>query len=210
MSEAAQEVPFDSAKAEAFAGSLLQHLNHGAWCLMASIGHRTGLFDTMRDLPASTVQDIARAANLNERYVREWLGAMVTAGVVDVDATSTVYSLPPEHAAMLTRAAGPDNIAAFAQFIAMLGNVEDDIVTCFRQGGGVPYEKFARFHAVLAEDDTVVSALESHILPLVPGLTDQLSRGIRILDVGCGSGRAMNRLAELYPNSRFMGIDLSE
>ena len=209
MSEAAQEIPFDATKAEAFAGSLLQNLNHGAWCLMASIGHRTGLFDTMRDLPASTVQDIARAANLNERYVREWLGAMVTAGVVDVDATSTFYSLPPEHAAMLTRAAGPDNIAAFAQFIAMLGNVEDDIVTCFRQGGGVPYEKFARFHAVLAEDDTVVSALESHILPLVPGLTDQLSRGIRVLDVGCGSGRAMNRLAELYPNSRFMGIDLS-
>ena len=96
---------------------------------------------------------------------------------------------------MLTRAAGPDNIAALAQFIAMLGNVEDDIVTCFRQGGGVPYEKFARFHAVLAEDDTVVSSLESHILPLVPGLTDQLSRGIRVLDVGCGSGRAMNHLA---------------
>jgi 2-polyprenyl-3-methyl-5-hydroxy-6-metoxy-1,4-benzoquinol methylase len=209
MPESAREVPFDSAKAEAFAGSLLQNLNHGAWCLMASIGHRTGLFDTMRDLPASTVGDIARAANLNERYVREWLGSMVTAGVVDVDATSTFYTLPPEHAAMLTRAAGPDNLAAFAQFVGMLGSVEDEIVTCFHQGGGVPYEKFARFHAVLAEDDTVVSGLEPHILPLVPGLTDRLSRGIRVLDVGCGSGRAMNRLAELYPNSHFMGIDLS-
>ena len=77
MSEAAEKVPFDSAKAEAFAGSLLQNLNHGAWCLMASIGHRTGLFDAMRDLPPSTVQDIARAAKLNDRYVREWLGAMV-------------------------------------------------------------------------------------------------------------------------------------
>ena len=112
MSEAAEEVPFDPAKADAFAHRLLQNLNHGAWCLMASIGHRTGLFDAMRDLPASTVQDIARAARLNDRYVREWLGAMVAAGVIDVDATSTFYSLPPEHAAMLTRAAGPDNIAA--------------------------------------------------------------------------------------------------
>ena len=163
----AQEVPFDPAKAEAFAGRLVQHLNHAAWCLMASIGHRTGLFDAMRDLPAATAQDIARAANLNERYVREWLGAMVTAGVVGVDATSTFYSLPREHAAMLTRAAGTDNFAAFAQIVAVLGNVEDDIVTCFRDGGGVPYEKFTRFHAVLAEDDTVVSALGSHILPLV-------------------------------------------
>src|SRR5688500_7405404 len=73
MSDSAQEMPFDAAKAEAFAGSLVQALNHAAWCLMASIGHRTGLFDAMRGLPKSTAADIARAAGLNERYVREWL-----------------------------------------------------------------------------------------------------------------------------------------
>ena len=201
--------PVDPAKVEAFGAKLLDCLNHAGFCLMASIGHRTGLFDAMRGLPPSTSSTIARAANLHERYVREWLGAMVTAGVVDVDATSTLYSLPPEHAAMLTRAAGKDNVAALAQLVGMLGCVEDEIVTCFRQGGGVPYDKFARFHAILAEDETVVTTLESHILPLVRGLTDQLSRGIRVLDVGCGSGRAINRMAELYPNSRFTGLDLS-
>jgi 2-polyprenyl-3-methyl-5-hydroxy-6-metoxy-1,4-benzoquinol methylase len=200
---------FDQAKAEAFAGHLLQYLNHAAFCLMASIGHRTGLFDAMRELPASTSHDIARAASLQERYVREWLGAMVTAGIVEVDSTSTWYSLPREHAAMLTRAAGPDNVAALAQYVPMLGIVEEDVIACFRHGGGVPYEKYARFHAVLAEDDTVVSALELHILPLVPGLTDRLSRGLRVLDVGCGSGRALIRMAELYANSRFTGLDLS-
>jgi 2-polyprenyl-3-methyl-5-hydroxy-6-metoxy-1,4-benzoquinol methylase len=210
MSDTVQQSAFDASRAEAFGSTLLESLNHGAWCLMASIGHRTGLFDTMRDLPASTAGDIARAAKLNERYVKEWLGAMVTAGVVTVDSTSTFYSLPAEHAAMLTRAAGSDNIAMLAQYIAMLGRVEDDIVACFQKGGGVPYEKFSRFHDVLAEDNTVVSALEPRVLPLVPGLTAQLSAGIRVLDVGCGSGRVMNRLAELYPNSRFMGIDLSD
>jgi ubiquinone/menaquinone biosynthesis C-methylase UbiE len=30
-----------------------------------------------------------------------------------------------------------------------------------------------------------------------------------MLDVGCGSGRIINRLAEVYPNSRFTGFDLS-
>ena len=177
---------------------------------MASIGHRTGLFDVMRDLPPSTSPDIARLANLDERYVREWLGAMVTAGVIEVDATSTLYSLPPEHAAMLTRAAGPDNLAMLTQLVGMLGSVEDDIVTCFREGGGVPYDRFARFHAVMAEDEGVVSALEPRVLPLVPGLADRLSQGIRVLDVGCGSGRAMNRLAARYPNSQFTGMDLSQ
>jgi 2-polyprenyl-3-methyl-5-hydroxy-6-metoxy-1,4-benzoquinol methylase len=177
---------------------------------MVSIGHRAGLFDAMRDRPPSTSVDLARAAQLNERYVREWLAVMVTSGVVEVDETSTLYSLPSEHAAMLTRAAGSDNLAVFAQFVPMLGTVEEEIVACFREGGGVPYERFARFHAILAEDETVVSGLEPHILPLVPGITESLSRGIRVLDVGCGSGRALIRLASLYPKSRFSGIDLSE
>ena len=63
----------------------------------------------------------------------------------------------------------------------------------------------------MAEDSgqSVLSSLESHILPLVPGLTDQLARGIRVLDVGCGRGRILSRLAELYPRSTFLGMDLS-
>ena len=103
--------------------------------------------------------------------MREWLGAMVTAGVVDVDPASVRYQLPAEHAAFLTRAAAADNIAVFAQYIAVLGAVEEDIVECFKNGGGVPYERFPRFHDVMAEDSgqSVLSSLESHILPLVPG-----------------------------------------
>ncbi len=211
MSATTKHPPFDSAKADAFAGRFLSALNDGALCLMTSIGHRTGLFDAMRGMSPSTVGEIAKKAGLNERYVREWLGAMVTAGVVEVDPTSTRYVLPAEHAAFLTRAAAADNMAVFAQYIALMGSVEDEIVECFKKGGGVPYERFPRFHAVMAEDSgqSVLSSLESHVLPLVPGLTDQLARGVRVLDVGCGSGRIMNRLAELYPKSRFTGIDLS-
>jgi ubiquinone/menaquinone biosynthesis C-methylase UbiE len=202
---------FDPAKAEAFAGRFLAALNNGALCLMVSVGHRTGLFDAMSQLPAATSDEIAAGAALNERYVREWLGAMVTAGVANVDAQTTRYSLPAEHAAYLTRAAVADNMAVFAQYIAVMGGVEDDIVECFRKGGGVPYDRFPRFHEVMAEDSgqSVVSSLESHILPLVPGLTDRLSKGIRGLDLGCGSGRVMNRLADLYPRSTFVGMDLS-
>ena len=211
MQEARKYPEFDSEKAEAFAGEFLAALNHGALCLMTSIGHRTGLFDTMRDLPPSTADVIAKKAGLNERYVREWLGAMVTGGVIEVDPSSGKYLLPAEHAAYLTRASATDNMAVFSQYIAVMGGVEGEIVECFFKGGGVPYDKFPRFHAVMEEDSgqSVLSSLESHILPLIPGLADRLTKGIRVLDAGCGSGRIMNRLAELYPNSRFTGIDLS-
>ena len=212
MSETRSSPKFDSQKAETFAGRLLNALNSGGFCLMASIGHRTGLFDAMREQPPMTSGEIAARAGLNERYVREWLGAMVTAGVVDVNPPNLTFSLPPEHAAFLTRAAAADNMAVFTQYIALLGCVEEAIVECFKNGGGVPYEQFPRFHEVMAEDSgqSVLSSLESHILPLVPGLADQLASGIRALDVGCGRGRIMIRLAELFPNSHFVGMDLSE
>lgn len=196
---------------EDFGARLLTLLNHGAACLMISIGHRTGLFDAMRDQPAMTSTALAARAGLNERYVREWLGAMVTEGIVTVDADSTHFFLPANHAAFLTRAAGADNIGVFAQYVALLGSVEDDIVHCFTHGGGVPYDRFPRFHAVMAEDSgqSVLSTLESHVLPLVPGLRADLERGIHWLDVGCGRGRIITKLAQLFPKSRFTGIDLS-
>jgi ubiquinone/menaquinone biosynthesis C-methylase UbiE len=202
---------FDSAKASAFAERLLTTLNDGALCLMISVGHRTGLLDAMRDLEPSTSAEIATKAGLNERYVREWLGAMVTGRIVDVDASTKRFLLPPEHAAFLSRPAGADNLAVFAQYIPLLGSVEDNIVECFKKGGGVPYSKFPRFHAVMAEDSgqSVLSSLELHIVPLVPQLAQRLSAGIQMLDVGCGRGRIINRLADLYPKSRFTGIDLS-
>jgi 2-polyprenyl-3-methyl-5-hydroxy-6-metoxy-1,4-benzoquinol methylase len=212
MTQLAEQQRFDSERATAFASRLLGALNDGALCLMVSIGHRTGLFDAMSHLNAATSAEIAAAAGLNERYVREWLGAMTTSRVVEIDPATKRYTLPAEHAGSLTRAAAADNMAVFAQYIGELGSVESDIVQCFHHGGGVPYGKFARFHEVMAEDSgqSVMSSLETHILPLVPNLTERLEAGIRVLDLGCGRGRILHRLATLYPRSRFVGIDLSE
>ena len=203
---------FDQAKAEEFAERMVDVLNSGSIALMTSIGHRTGLFDAMTGLPPSTSEQIASAAGLNERYVREWLGAMLVGGIVEHDPEEGTYYLPEEHAAFLTRAASPDNIAAFTQYIPLLGSVEDGIVESFKNGGGVPYSAFPRFQEVMAEDSgqTVLPALTEHILPLVPGLVERLEMGIDVLDVGSGSGRALNLMARTFPNSRFVGYDLSE
>src|SRR5262245_12330984 len=96
------QADFDPAKAEVFAEGLLTALNNGALCLMVSVGHRTGLFDVLCTLPPATSHEIATRAGLHERYVREWLGAMVAAGVVEVDPSTDRFVLPMEHAAWLT------------------------------------------------------------------------------------------------------------
>jgi SAM-dependent methyltransferase len=202
----------DAAKLERLQVTMLGALNGAALALMTSIGHRTGLFDVMSGMRPATSAEIADEAGLDERYVREWLGAMLASGVVEYDAPGASFALPREHAALLTRAARPDNMAATCQWIPVLGSVEDRILECFERGGGVPYSAYARFHAVMAEesDQTVVAALVERIVPLVPGLPDRLEGGIDLLDVGCGSGRALCHLAAAYPKSRFTGYDISE
>ena len=202
--------PFDEAKAEAFAERFLTGLSEASLMMMYSIGHRTGLFDAMDGRNWSTSTQIAEATALDERYVREWLGAMVTGRVVDYRTDDATYQLPAEHARWLTRRASPENLAVTSQWISVLGCVESPIVETFKTGGGLSYECFHRFHETMAEESsqTVVAALQAHILPLADGLADKLESGIAVLDVGCGSGRAACRMAEAFPASRFTGYDM--
>jgi SAM-dependent methyltransferase len=203
------ETHFDAARAERFAERLLASLDGAALGLMTSVGHRTGLFDVLRGLAPATPAEVAKRAGLSERYVREWLLAMASAGVVEHDPAAGRFVLPAEHAAVLTRAARPNNLAAAFQWIPLLGAVEDEVVNCFERGGGVPASAYERFHAVRAEesDQSVVAGLLERILPLAPGLPAALAQGGDVLDVGCGAGRALCRMAEAYPHSRFTGID---
>lgn len=102
-------------KAEEFADRFFGYLNAASLVQLASVGQETRLFDVMAGLEPSTSVQIARAGGLNERYVREWLNGLVAGRVVIYNPRSRKYSLPPEHAACLTRAAGPRNLASFAQ-----------------------------------------------------------------------------------------------
>ena len=187
-------------------------LDGASLAILLSIGHQTGLLDTMAGLPHATSTQIADATGLNERYVREWLGGMTTGHVVEYDADTGTYALPAHRAGALTRAAGPNNLAVVAQFLPLLGEVEQKIIGCFRAGGGLPYSEFPRFHALMAEESGAVfdAALVDVVLPLVDGFPERLRSGADVADFGCGSGHAINVMAQAFPASRFTGIDFSD
>jgi SAM-dependent methyltransferase len=195
----------------AFAERMVGVVNDACLALMVSVGHRTGLFEEMAGRAPSTSQEIAEAAGLQERYVREWLGAMVLGGVVEHEPGRGTYRLPDEHAASLTRGAGPDNLATITQYVGLLGSVEDGIVECFRRGGGLPYSAYPRFFAVQSEDSGQVidATLVQKTLPTFPDLRRRLEDGIAVADIGCGRGHAANVMARAFPRSRFVGYDIS-
>lgn len=195
-----------------FSNYLIDVINKGSLSLMLSIGHRTKLFDVLSTLPPSTVEKIALESKLNERYIKEWLGAMVTGKIIEYDSVQNKFWLSKEKAKYLTRENNIYNFAASLQWIPMLAQVEDKIVECFEKGGGVPYSSYKRFHEVMSEESyqTVVIGLRDNILPLVPNLIFNLKQGIKVLDIGCGKGKAVNLMAKDFPNSIFYGYDLSE
>lgn len=202
----------DPARVEEFAGTIAEALNSAALALQVSIGHEVGLFDAMAGMSPSASAKIAAEAGLDERYVREWLGALTMGGIVEYDPEAMTYVLPPEHAAVLTRAAGPDNLARTTRFIPLLARVEPSVVEAFHNGGGVPYSEYTTFHATMAEESGEIfdAALIDTILPLVEGIASRLEEGIDVADIGCGRGRAVNLMAHAYPNSSLVGYDFSE
>jgi SAM-dependent methyltransferase len=200
----------DRTRVQEFARKLFGLYTSGVLTLMVDLGQRTGLFETLAKGPGTSAELAARAA-LNERYVREWLGAMTTGGVVEYDAATGRYTLPPEHAACLTGASSR-NLAAGSQVLPLLAKHVGAVARCFREGGGVSYAEFRPDFTAYQDASWRLlydGLLVRSWLPLAAAVPGRLRAGIRVADVGCGTGHAVNVMAREYPASSFVGYDLS-
>ncbi len=176
---------------------------------LVDVGTRTGLFDAAA-IGAATSAELAERAGLAERYVREWLGVMVAAGIVDYDPSAGTFELPPEHAELLT-GTGSRNVAPMSQMLGGFSKHLNALTEAFRHGGGVPYSEF-RPEFTQRMDDVWRRIYDERLLDgflsEVPGLTERLAAGVSVADIGCGTGHAANLMAQAYPASSFVGYDL--
>jgi SAM-dependent methyltransferase len=197
----------DATAAEDFAGRLFGYFTGGALTYLVEIGRRTGLFD--RSSEPMTCEELARRAGLSPRYVREWLGAMVTGGIFEYEPSSGHYWLPSEHAVCLTR--GAADLAPVGALVTDLARHVPAVTEAFKTGGGVPWEAYKPEIHDLMEllwgplyEDTLVDV----ILPMAPRLVERLRSGARVADLACGTGTVVTILAEAFPRSTFVGYDL--
>lgn len=199
-----------------FSTRLQDILNYGALNLAMGIGYKNRIFDTLEDLNSPvTVRELATASGLDARYLKEWLGIMVTGRIMDISSNKNgedAYFLPPDHAAFLTRRAGSNNLGVYTQEIPLLTSCAMASVNKgFASGDGVPFSQYPDFQAFMAELSNAKhkKLLTSAFLPSVDNgkLVNRLAEGITVCDLGCGQGVAVNLMAEAYPNSTFTGID---
>ena len=197
----------DAQRAEDFGGRMVGVIDGAMFALSISVGHRLGIYDAMTGLAPATSAEIAEHTGLQERYLREWLAAQLAGGVVEHDPGAGTWWLPREHTFVLTREAGANNLGILAGAVARFGEVEDDVVRAFREGGGVPWSKLVRVQEWQPELSYEIFADVNSVLDLVPGVIDRLRSGIDVVDIGCGTGHAALRVADGYPASRIQGID---
>jgi len=206
------EAEFDRAKAKAFTQLMVRHLEGAAVTVMLEIGRRVGLFETMAKMGPATSAVIAERAGLDERYVREWLAAMACGGIVEYAAAERTFRLPREHASALT-GSSTRNLTSMVEMFPLMNRVVPDVADAFRTGAGVPYSAYQPDFTGLMDrrsrprfDELLLSAY----LGKPEGVVARLEAGIRVADVGCGSGHGVALMARRFPKSTFVGYDISE
>ena len=221
--------------ADDFSSRMVDILNASALNVAIGMGSKTGLFEALDTVASAqspvTVEEIAKAANLNPRVVREWLGIVVSGNIVEVQVQELIdnnnnnsggapgaqerFWLPSHRAPALCRRGGGSNLSLYCQEIPILTNcVYQEVLDSFTTGVGIPYSKYPPFQDFMnhlanqKHQDTLIQTF----LPSIDGMVDRLqaaeTKSMRVMDLGCGQGVAITLLAREFPNSTFVGIDL--
>lgn len=204
----------DHARMEAFVGKVLGDTSATLVTILATIGDRLGLFKDLSANGPATSTELASRMGVNERYAREWLGGMASAGYVQYDPATRRFTLPPEHIPALAQESGPFYFGGVYQMMTGMTGMTarlDRLAEAFRKGGGVPqsayddnmWDGMERFSSGWFEN-----LLTQQWIPAMPDVQAKLERGARVADVGCGRGRALIKLAQTFPKSRYVGYDV--
>lgn len=208
---AVQQAPTDQTAVEAFVGKVLTDTSSAMITTLAGIGDRLGLWRDLADHGPATSAELAARAGIQERYAREWLSAMSAHGYLTYEPETGEYTLPAAHAPALADDGGPMFFGGVHQMLLGTSGAIDAITEAFRSGGGAAQSAYGPDWWQGMERFTS-GWFDNLLLPIwIPAMPDveaALTRGVEVADVGCGRGRALIRLAEAFPDSRYTGYDV--
>jgi 2-polyprenyl-3-methyl-5-hydroxy-6-metoxy-1,4-benzoquinol methylase len=202
----------DRSKIEAFFDRFVGFASGAMVIGLLAVSDRSGLSTYLRENPSGTAAEIAKGARLQERYVVEILAGLAAAGVLEYRPATGVFELPPEHAVFIADETSPYFMGGWFDMIPAVTRQIDGVSAAVVHGGGVGFEEFGK--EMIRGIDRGNSPSQKILLtrkwlPALPGLVERLEEGIRVADVGCGSGTAVVTMATAYPNSSFVGYDVS-
>ena len=211
-----EQRPLDPDALKMFSFSIFSKLEGAVTAGMIHLGDRLGLYEVMASsVDGDTSDSLASKTGLHERWVREWLHNQVAARIVtcaDLSDNQPIFHLSPEGVAVLASPNHPAyGMGMFHRLPQTMGALES-MPEAFRTGVGHDYDSHGPEGAVGIErsfEPWNQSFLIPMVIPALDGMKEKLSSGVRVADIGCGSGGAALLMGSTFPNSIIDGFDIS-
>jgi SAM-dependent methyltransferase len=200
----------DETKLNQFIGQMLGDLGGALSVPLVRIGDRLGLYKALHANGPMTSSELAREANIAERYAREWLSHQAASGYVAFDATTDTFTLPPEQAMVFAEPDSPVYLQGGFDLAATMMENQALLEPAFRSGEGVGWGEQSQCLFCAAGRffrPGYHNSLVNSWLPALDGVAARLEQGAAVADVGCGHGFSTVIMAKAFPNSTFTGYD---
>jgi 2-polyprenyl-3-methyl-5-hydroxy-6-metoxy-1,4-benzoquinol methylase len=200
----------DEAKLHQFVGQMLSDLGGAASVALVRIGDALGLYKTLHTKGPMTVEELAAAAGLNQRYLREWASQQAASNYLSYDPATRKFALPEEQAMVFAVEDSPVYMLGAFDIMASMLDGQEKVQPAFKTGAGVPWgDHTSCFFCAVGRffRPGYHNNLMANWLPALDGVVEKLQRGARVADVGCGQGWSTALMAKAFPNSQFIGYD---
>jgi len=213
MDALTKQTPINEDRLNAFVGKVMEDIGGSFAVLLSFMGDQTEVYRTLRDIGPCTTTELARLSKVDERYLREWLSAQAAAGYVVYHENDDTFSLTPEQAIVLAQEGHPACMQGLFQQLVSQFTTHDQAIATFLSGTG---RDWGEHHACcfcgtdrFFRPGYAVNLINAW-LPALENVTDKLSQGAKVADVGCGHGSSTVLMAQAYPQSIFYGYDFHE
>jgi ubiquinone/menaquinone biosynthesis C-methylase UbiE len=197
-------------KLQQLLGQVVVEMGAAANGPLITIGDKLGLYKTLAESVSLSASELADKTNTALRYVQEWLAAQAASGYVEYDADNHKFFMTPEQTAAFGDPNSPVFMTGAFYAITSLYHDEPKMLEAFKTGEGISW---GDHHTCLfCGTETFFSPsysgnLVNSWIPALTGVTEKLTKGVKVADIGCGHAASTIIMAKAFPKSNFIGID---
>jgi SAM-dependent methyltransferase len=199
------DASLDSGAVARFADQVLSDAAACVSAALACVGDTLGLYRTMAEAGPVTARQLAALCDVAPAYADQWLRNQAAGGYVRFDPLSGHFSLPPEHATVLTDERSEHYLGQAFHAVQALLRTQPEV---FQAG----YEPVACCSNSQASPQPflhpgAVPNLVHRWVPALRAVDARLREGALAAELDCGCGQGAIALAHAYPASHFFGFD---